>query len=75
MKGDVNMCGGLFGGGSVKTPKIQQAAPTPTTQVSDVPATGDTTAEQKNRRKKGFDSTNLSTSILGEATGKKTLGG
>lgn len=75
------MCSGLLG--KQKAPTVQQVAPAPT-QVSnsDVGATQSADAEaaraaRRERLKKGYASTQLSTdrnTILSGATGRKTLG-
>lgn len=73
------MCSGILGS-KPKAPTVQQVAPAPT-QVSnsDVGATqsADAEAARRERLKKGYASTQLSTdrnTILSGATGRKTLG-
>nr|DAG29466.1 MAG TPA: hypothetical protein [Caudoviricetes sp.] len=79
------MCGSkLFGGGSshVSAPKVEQVAPAPTQVTNaDTNATeGTAEAERKNRRKRGYASTQLAKNsndtVLGNANsgGRTTLG-
>lgn len=77
------MCGSkLFGGGGsakVEAPKVEQAAPTPTTVTSsDVSDTSAISQEvERQRKKRGYASTRTSTdreTIAGAAQGKTTLG-
>ena len=75
------MCGGkivkkIFGGGSSSQPKVQTYAPAATVMNSDVAdGSANAQANEKERRKRGFNSTrNIGNILGGVGTQKNTLG-